>query len=104
MSDLAAQRLAAWVGIGREQAADFISDQIAPAIRKQERERYEELLEEVDEFYGEALGLIRDLLKDAVRIYEPGFEDPPHIRAAKNLGDHEETLRLVRAALEDSDA
>ena len=32
---LAARRLATWVGIGREQAAGFISEQIAPLLRGQ---------------------------------------------------------------------
>lgn len=79
---------------------EWLSVSALPAIRKQERERVREILEGVDEFYGEALGLIRDLLWDAERIYEPGFEDPPHIAAAKDLGDHEGTLKRVRAALD----
>ena len=49
--------------------------------------------------YKAALGLIRDLLADAERIYEPGFEDPPHIAAARNLTDHEGALKELEAAI-----
>lgn len=60
------------------------------------KETDREALDYIHETYGEALGLIRDLLKDAERIYEPGFEDPPHIAAAKDLTEHEGSLNELQ--------
>jgi hypothetical protein len=54
-----------------------------------------EKLEFAAEEYRMALGLIGDLLRDAERIYEPGYEDPPHIAAARNLTEHEEALKDI---------
>lgn len=59
----------------------------------------EDGLEGVEVFYAEALGLIRELLDDAQRLYEPEKGWPPHIEKARHLGDHEETLTAVRALL-----
>ena len=54
-----------------------------------------ELLDAAAEEYRMALGLIRDLLKDAERIYEPGHEDPPHIAAARDLTEHRGTIAAI---------
>jgi hypothetical protein len=62
-------------------------------------ERLRDALEGVGVFYPEALSLIRELIEDAMKVYEPEKGWPPHIEAARNLGDHEQTLADVRKAL-----
>lgn len=58
-----------------------------------------EIGEFVAEEYGQLIGLVRDLLRDAARIYEPGFEDPPHIAAARDLTEHEGARKDLETAL-----
>jgi len=90
-TDLVGERDAAHAAVARQQhRAD---------VERDRANELEDLLEGVEEFYGEALGLVRDLLVDAERIYEPGFKDPPHIASARDLADHEGILAKVRDAV-----
>lgn len=65
--------------------------------REEVRQASEEPLGIAAEDYEQAIGLISDLLLDAERVYEPGFEAPPHIAAARNLEDQREALRGLQA-------
>ena len=72
---------------------------MSPPQKEQRVELRRETLEMVEEFYGEAVSLIRELTTDLKRFYVPEMGWPPHIEAGSDLGDHEECLREIAAAL-----